>query len=333
MTKTRRELFRQGILVASTFGTGRWMAPGRAATDGLPALPPEVIDSHTHFYDPSRPEGVPWPPPDDKVLRRTVLPAEWERVVAPLGVTGTVAVEASPWVEDTQWLLDLAQRHAQAAARQGIVAVIGNLPLGLPGCGALIDRFAAIPRFRGIRVNGDALLAGLEDRAYRADLGRLVDHGLAIDVNHGAVFAAVDRLAPQYRGLRIVVDHLGGPEVAPPGPAPQWSAGVERVARHGNVWMKVSAILESAVQASRAAGGEGEVPQPEAVVPWLDTAFAGFGDGRILYGSNWPVSDLAGTYADVLGLVRGYVAGRGEDSGRAFWAGAAADAYRWPETG
>ena len=83
--------------------------------------------------------------------------------------------------------------------------------------------------------------------------------------------------------------------------------------------------------AERAAGGRGEVPAAEAVVPWLDTAFARFGDGRLLFGSNWPVSDLAGSYADILGLVRGYVAARGADAGKAFWAGAAADAYRWPE--
>ena len=330
---SRRELLRQGMVIGSILGACRSMTLVRAATDELPALPPVVIDSHTHFYDPSRPQGVPWPAPEDRILHRTVLPADWEQVVEPLGVTGTVVVEASPWVEDTQWLLDLAERHAPVATRQGIVAVIGNLPLGALGCAALIDRFAADRRFRGIRVNGDALLAGLDDRAYRADLGRLADHGLAIDVNHGDVFAAVDRLAPQFRPLRIVVDHLGGPVVAPPGPTETWTAGVERVAGHANVWMKVSAILESAVHASRAAGGRGEVPAAEAVVPWLDTAFARFGDGRLLFGSNWPVSDLAGSYADILGLVRGSVAARGEDAGKAFWAGAAADAYRWPEKG
>ena len=152
--KSRRELLRQGMAIGSMLGACRPMTPARAAVDDLPALPAVVIDSHTHFYDPSRPEGVPWPAPDDTILHRTVLPDEWERVVDPLGVTGTVVVEASPWVEDTQWLLDLAERHATAATRQGIVAVIGNLPLGTPGCAALIDRFAADRRFRGIRVNG-----------------------------------------------------------------------------------------------------------------------------------------------------------------------------------
>ena len=336
MTTSRRDLLRQGLGIGAAIGTSPWMPhwtqPCAAAVD-RPPLPPVVVESHTHFYDPSRPEGVPWPSADDTVLFRTVLPADWERVVAPLGVTATVAVEASPWIEDTQWLLDLAAAHHPADGLQGIVAVVGNLPLGTPGCRKLIDRFASQPRFRGIRVNGDALLAGLAEQAYRADLGRLVDHGLALDVNHGAVFAAVDRLAPQFRDLRVVVDHLGGPRVAPPGPAADWVEGMRRMADQSNVWMKVSAILESAVHAARADGGAGGVPEPAVVAPWLNEVFMRFGDGRLMFGSNWPVSDLAGLYADVLGLVRGYVGGRGGPAGVAFWGGAAADAYRWPVAG
>lgn len=56
-----------------------------------------------------------------------MLPTDWEQVLGPQGVIGTVAVEASPWVEDTQWLLDLPDRHAPVATRQGIVADILGL--------------------------------------------------------------------------------------------------------------------------------------------------------------------------------------------------------------
>ena len=79
--KSRRELLRQGMVIGSMLGACRSMTPVRAAIDELPALPPVVIDSHTHFYDPSRPEGVPWPTPDDRILHRTVLPTDWEQVV------------------------------------------------------------------------------------------------------------------------------------------------------------------------------------------------------------------------------------------------------------
>ncbi|MEM7013931.1 MAG: amidohydrolase, partial [Verrucomicrobiota bacterium] len=61
----------------------------------------DVIDCHTHFYDPTRPEGVPWPG-EGSALYRTVLPKHLRGLKAFRPVTGTVIVEASPWVEDNQ---------------------------------------------------------------------------------------------------------------------------------------------------------------------------------------------------------------------------------------
>src|SRR3990172_1342684 len=80
-----------------------------------------IIDCHTHFYDPTRPEGVPWPSKDDKLLYRRVLPEDYKRVARPLGVTGTVVVEASPWVEDNEWVLDLAAKDPF------LVGLVGHL--------------------------------------------------------------------------------------------------------------------------------------------------------------------------------------------------------------
>ncbi|NCY02726.1 MAG: hypothetical protein EBX36_07380, partial [Planctomycetia bacterium] len=96
----RRRFLCRGVAAASAVTAAAWTAPA--------AEPPApVIDTHTHFYDPTRPGGVPWPPRDDAILYRTVLPAEWERLAQPAGVTGTVVVEASPLLEDNDWLLDL----------------------------------------------------------------------------------------------------------------------------------------------------------------------------------------------------------------------------------
>ncbi|MDQ1316881.1 MAG: L-fuconolactonase, partial [Candidatus Poribacteria bacterium] len=69
---------------------------------------PMIIDTHTHFYDPTRTQGAPWPDPNDKVLYRRVLPADYKDLAVPQGVSGTIVVEASEWIEDNQWILDLA---------------------------------------------------------------------------------------------------------------------------------------------------------------------------------------------------------------------------------
>src|SRR5205809_6764170 len=104
-----------------------------------------IIDTHTHFYDPTRPQGVPWPPPDDTVLYRRVMPENYKALAVPEGVTGTVVVEASQWVEDNEWILDLAAREPF------IVGFVGNLQPGSPDFGANLERLAANPLFRGIR--------------------------------------------------------------------------------------------------------------------------------------------------------------------------------------
>src|SRR5215467_10014461 len=103
-----------------------------------------IIDTHTHFYDPTRAQGVPWPEPGDEVLYRRVLPEDYKRLAVPEGVTGTVVVEASQWLEDNQWILDLAAREPF------IVGFVGNLQPGAQDYAASLDRFAANPLFRGI---------------------------------------------------------------------------------------------------------------------------------------------------------------------------------------
>jgi predicted TIM-barrel fold metal-dependent hydrolase len=303
--------------------------PQRQLRAAEPPLPPPVIDTHTHFYDPTRPEGVPWPGKGGD-LYRPVLPAEWQTLVKPLGVTGTVVVEASSWVEDNQWLLDLAARHdrERLPGMLGIVGVVGNLPLGDPTCAASIDRFAKQTLYRGIRVNGDKLLAGLADTAYVADVARLADHDLSLDINGGKVFAAADAVAAKFPQMRIIVNHMGNTPVSDKGPLPEWRESIKLAARHPNVFMKVSAMAENAAHTMKLQ----KAPlDPAFYVPWLDAAWATFGEKRLMYGSNWPVSDKASSYAEVLDIVKPYVAKKGADAQRWFYADASRAAYRWVE--
>ena len=298
-------------------------------------LPPPVIDTHTHFYDPRRPQGVPFPSPKDQLLYRPVLPAEWERLVQPLGVTGTVVVEASPWPEDNQWLLDLAAAQKNLPGMQGIVGVVGNLPVGTAEFAELLKRFAANPLFRGIRVNGSKLMAGLEQPDYRRDLGRLADRGLALDVNHGTSFAAATAAAAAIPTLRIVVDHMGGGRITGGKPAAEWVEQVEAAAARPNVFLKVSALIESAFysQPEPVAGSERSAPptDPAFYRPWVEQVWQAFGKQRLLFGSNWPVSLRAGSYADVLAVIRPLVAEYGPEAERWFFADAAQAAYQWQQ--
>ncbi|MBC8001326.1 MAG: amidohydrolase family protein, partial [Opitutaceae bacterium] len=194
----RREFLQNSALLAAAMTLET--KPGQAAGP-IPGV--KAIDTHTHFYDPKRPQGVPWPPPNEKTLYRTVLPSEFVELAANHGVVGTVVVEASPWLEDNQWILDLARDNPI------IVGFVGNLPVGTPEFAAHLKRFSANPLFRGIRLNSGAVAKGLGQTAFENDLKRLGDGGFSLDLLGGAsMLPDAVRVAKLSPNLRIVIDHL-----------------------------------------------------------------------------------------------------------------------------
>jgi L-fuconolactonase len=191
-----------------------------------------IVDTHTHFYDPQRPQGVPWPGKDDKALYRQVLPEHFEVFARPLGVTGTVVVEASPWVEDNQWILDLAEKD------RFILGLVGNLTPGKPEFAGHLKRFAANPLFRGIRVNAGPLKAGLQSPEFLEDIKRLLDADLELDINGGPeLLPLVDQLASKLADLRIVINHLANVKIDGPRLDPNWVDGMKAAAAHPQVFL------------------------------------------------------------------------------------------------
>ena len=125
MIQPRRAFLQQSVLTAAALSSHSAPALAYPLFDTTPASS-LAIDTHTHFYDPTRPQGVPWPKPEEKLLYQPYYPAQFRALTRPLGVVGTVVVEASPWVEDNQWILDLARDN------DDIVGFIGNLNLSQP---------------------------------------------------------------------------------------------------------------------------------------------------------------------------------------------------------
>jgi len=300
-------------MLASALGATACAAVVNRARGG-PEPPPSAIDTHTHFYDPTRPEGVPWPGKGGPLYRR-VLPSDWLEQARPSGVTETVVVEASAWVEDNQWLLDVARDHPC------VIGVVGRLPLGEEGCTKLIDRFAAEPKFRGVRVAND-IAKRLDAAAFIRDLERLAFHGLVPDVNAG--FDAADKVAARLPEMRVIVEHMGGARIAGDEPDPAWLDGLARAAARPNVWLKVSNLVESAAHSAALKRAPAD---PDVYRPWLDAVWQAFGPERLIYGSNWPVCEWAADYATVVGIVRPWIASYGPKAQASFFHGAARTAY------
>lgn len=266
-----------------------------------------IIDTHTHFYDPTRPQGIPWPPAKNQLLYRTVLPEHFHAVAAPHGVTATVVVEASAWLADNQWILDLA------AADPALIGFVGHVDPNRPDFGADLVALAKNPRFRGIRCGG-SYFEDIEAGTFLADMATLADHDLELDVLvREAHFAGVIALAERLPTLRIVIDHIAHMPIDGKAISPTWVDNYQRLAAPPNVAMKVSAVIEqSTIQPAPA--------HLDFYRPTLDLLWESFGADRLIYGSNWPVVERAGAYGTAFQIVHQYFTEKGDAAyAKYFW--------------
>lgn len=297
-----------GTASAAGAGIGRALSPAPAG---------EFIDCHTHFYDPAKPGGVPWPGKGTS-LYRTVLPRHLRELRQHRKVTGTVVVEASPLVEDNDWLLNLAREDPF------IVGVVGNLNPDDPRFAANARRLSANPLFRGIRVSSSLLRGDIPESRLKA-FALLADLDLALDVNGGPETPGLlPALARRLPGLRIVLNHIGNVEITRGAPPEDWAGGIRAAARHPRVWCKVSALVEGAARKG------GRAPTDKALYqPYLDIVWNAFGNERVIYGSDWPVCENAADYETMQRLVVDYADALGAQAARQFGALNAKAAYKW----
>ncbi len=278
-----------------------------------------LIDTHTHFYDPTRPQGVPWPPRDDRLLYRSVLPKDYRTLPVPRPVTGTVVVEASPWVEDNQWILDLA------AHDPFIVGLVGNLPVGAMEFAGHLKRFAANRIFRGIRLRDRKLDGALDTPAFVRDLRLLADRDLSLDLVGGMeILEFADRLAKEMPSLRIIIDHLAGVVVDGKAPPADWVKQMRTLARRQSIYCKLSGLVEGTGR------NDGSAPREvEFYRPVLEAMRGMFGPERLIYASNWPVSERFAPLATVQGIVGEYFRSQGGRAEEQVFSQSAKTAYHW----
>ena len=209
-----RRVFLTGIGCAAAVGSA------------TPVRPQQIIDTHTHFYDPMRPQGVPWPGKNEPILYQRTLPDRYLKAVKPLHITGTVVVEASPWLEDNQWVLDVARDNPI------IVGVVGHLNPGTPEFKNHVARFSKYPLFRGFRTGAELILNRLDRPEMIDDLKRMVDADWELDIGGSSrLFPDLVRLADVVPKLRQVINHV---PYDPPEEEPGAAARTAPCANSGN---------------------------------------------------------------------------------------------------
>jgi L-fuconolactonase len=283
-----------------------------------------IIDTHIHLFDPTRPQGIPWPEKDnqnDEVLYKPALPDRYRQLTKGLGIVGIIEVECSPWLEDNQWVLDIA------AHDDLIVGTVGDLEPGKPDFRKHLERFHRNPLFRGIRYGnlwGRNLGAEIAREEFVSDIKALADAGLRLDTadQSTSMLSAAVQLTDKVPNLTVILDHLPQTD-APDEPTAREEREnyLRELAARPQIFVKLSEILRHV---------DGKVPVDlEFYRARLDEIWGIFGEDRIMFGSDWPNSDRWGSYQEVFNLAHDYVRAKGVTVTEKFYWKNSVRAYNW----
>ena len=247
---------------------------------------PVTIDPHHHYWELGRFDYSWLDEPTLAAIRRSFLPPDLEPLIREAGIDKTIFVQTQHNLEETEWVLGLADQHDFMAG------VVGWVDLASDQCEEQLLRLKEHPKFSGIRhvtqdepdndfiIRPDILrgLQVLEKHQVPFDLLFYVNH-----VHHAATVAAA---VPE---LPLVIDHLSKPEIKARR-LDNWQNHFRRAAEFPNVYCKLSGMITEA---------NWQHWTIDDLKPYVDIALEAFGPDRCMFGSDWPVCELAGTYAEV----------------------------------
>lgn len=289
------------------------------AAQAQTAIP--IIDTHIHFFDMGRPQGVPYPGKGGLGGITKADAALFRKTAAQFGVVGAVEVEASPWIEDNLWVLLELDKDPM------MVGTIGNLEPDKPEFREYLERYRRNPLFLGIRYGniwGRSLVGMVDKPEFIAGMKELAAANLTFDTANPRVdlLRSVITLTDKVPGLRVVLDHVPGmtafDEAENRGPLQT----VLRELAKRNVYAKLSVVARRE--------GERVNKNLAAHRHRLDLLCDVFGEDRVVYGSDWPNSTGNWiSYGDALKIVQEYFAAKGRAAAeKYFWRNSVA-AYRW----
>jgi L-fuconolactonase len=251
------------------------------------------VDCHQHFwrYDPAE---YGWIDDSMAALRRDFLPPDAKREMAVANVDCSVAVQARQTLEETRWLLALADAYSFVAA------VVGWVDLQADDVRAQLQRFAGHPKLAGIRhiVQSEPDDRFLVRPAFCRGIAALAEFRLTYDLLiYPRQLPAAAELVARVERQPFVLDHMAKPAIRA-AEIRQWERDIRRLASAPNVFCKISGLVTEA---------DWNGWTPSQFAPYLDVVFDCFGADRLMTGSDWPVCTLAADYGRTMAVVAEYL--------------------------
>jgi len=253
------------------------------------------IDAHIHIYDTNR-EGsaIFLDPVKHAKIYTPHMPNDFTQVSQSTGVNYAIVVEASMRVEDNDWLIKIVNES------DNMLALIGNLDPRHPDFRTDLERLALHEKFRGIRIRQESPIDIADPKVVEA-LGLLNKLDLVLELRESQGSTAdIIALARKYPKMNIIMNHLAGGRLQNGKVVPDdWIERLTKLSREPNIYCKISMIYYLS----------GENPAPVDIKyykPLIDPILDAFGSNRVLFGSNWTLSEMRGSYKDMIRMLDEY---------------------------
>jgi predicted TIM-barrel fold metal-dependent hydrolase len=313
MSELNRRAFLGSTVAAALAGATK---PAQAQAASVP-----ILDCHIHLFDQTRPQGAPYSGGRGGGNTEPALPARYRKLASPLGIVGAIEVEASPWIEDNLWVLEVEENDPT------MVGAIGNLQPDKPEFKEYLDRYHRNRLFLGIRYGNlwnYNLVEQVANPAFIEGLKLLQQADLAMDTANPRpdLIEAVLRVNDKVPGLRIIVDHL--PSMMRRVDASALAAvepSLRELAKRPTIYIKVSELM-------RMEDGKPST-DPAVYKPLLDRFFETFGEDKLIFGSDWPNGPAVDNLPAIVQIVQDYFYAKGRAvAEKYFWKNSLA-AYKW----
>ena len=272
----------------------------------------QKIDAHQHFwlYHPVK-DG--WITSDMAVIQRDFLPADLWQLLDANQIDGCLAVQASQTTAENAFLLQLA------SANPFIKGIVGWVDLRAHDIDEQLRELARHVMIKGFRhvlqAEEDDFMLG---KQFMNGISFLNKHQFTYDILINArQLMQAEKLVAAFPKQGFVIDHLAKPGIKK-GEIADWQSGITAIAKHQNVYCKVSGFCTEA---------DWDHWQPADVKRYLDVVFDVFGIDRMMFGSDWPVNLLAGGYSKTITCLKLYMAGFSNADQEKFWGGNAIKFY------
>ncbi|MEO1679355.1 MAG: amidohydrolase family protein [Pseudomonadota bacterium] len=274
-----------------------------------------MIDAHQHYWHPARGD-YDWMPMDNAILARPYHPVDLAPMLADHGIEQTVLMQAAATVEETEYMLGIAD------ATPSVAAVVGWVDFEDPGHRGQLERLAQHPKFVGVR----PMIQDIVDDNWmlRADIAWAFEAVTELDLTFDALgfprhLKNFHTILTRYPDMRVVIDHCMKPQIRAHASETfaAWAEGMRALAKDTGAFCKFSGLVT-----------EIDGWSVDKLAPYAAQVLDVFGPTRVMWGSDWPVCQLEASYGEWRAAAERLTAGLGADDRAAIFGGTAKAFYR-----